>query len=147
MRHAVWCLLVVGLVCGLLGLMSFAQDARADGILFAGSDVEEFAQVLADTSDRIGKFPTVGAVAGAGAILVVPYHVNGMTVVQGELLTGTVGTPHTTAADAQTLRTVDLNGVEQSSATADLLTKAQLSPVLHPFKTCPVPPIGSFFHQ
>jgi len=88
-----------------------ADESRADGILFTGADVEEFN----DVADRIGKFNTVGAANVGGVILNPDFNVNGMAVANGQLFTGTVGEPHTAAADAQTIRRVDFNGIQQSA--------------------------------
>lgn len=103
-------------------LIFLVGSANAGGVLYAGTDEEEFNQPNDNTSDRIGKFTTNGANVLGGAIIVTPEHVNGMTVIGDQLITGTVGTRATTAIDGQTLRTRDLSCVQQSSDVADLLT-------------------------
>ncbi len=103
-------------------LIFLVGSANGGGVLYTGSDVEEFDQPNDNTSDRIGKFTTNGPIVVGGGIIVTPEHVNGMTVVGNQLITGTVGTAFTTATDGQTLRTRNLAGVQQSSVVADLLT-------------------------
>ena len=67
-------------------LLSCGQTVQADGILFAGTDFEEFGSL----QDRIGIFSTVGSNETGGLVVNVPYAVNGLTTFGDvNLLTGT----------------------------------------------------------
>ena len=102
----------------LLGLSLCLASAANAGLLFTGADIEEF---MGLTTDRIGRFNTSGPNVLGGGVIVSPTFVNGMTIMGDELVTGTVGTAFTTAADGQTIRFRDLNGVEQSSVVSPAL--------------------------
>jgi len=104
------------LAANLLVGVGFTETAQAAGILFIGSDVGEFSASL---DDKIGKYTTSAGTITGGGNVTVSYFVNGMTVVGGDLLTGTV--------ESHDLRTVDLNLAVQSIITADI-------PDLDPFK-------------
>ena len=89
-------------------LCAMVSGVLADGILFAGADTEEFE---GSSTDRISRMTTVGATISTITILNVSYHVNGLTVIGvDDLLTGTVGTPSTTAAEGKTFNLVDFSG-------------------------------------
>ena len=100
------------------GQYSSQADASPGGILFVGTDEEEFIRV----QDRIGKFETDGPnIVGGGIIpLADGDHANGMTVVGNQLLTGTVGEEFNPAPIGQTLTFRDFLTVPQSSVVADI---------------------------
>jgi hypothetical protein len=77
----------------LLAVIGMIMPAYAAGVLYVGSDTEEFAgAVSGNPLDKIGKYFTLGPVIVGGAnINLAPTDVaNGMTIVGGDLLTGTV---------------------------------------------------------
>jgi hypothetical protein len=56
--------------------LALTTPAFADGTLFVGTDTEEFNSVL---PDRLGRYTTNGpAIVGAGTIISLDYHLNGM---------------------------------------------------------------------
>src|SRR5574338_547209 len=88
-----------------LALVGMILPAWADGFLYVGSDTEEFgAQPL---PDKIGKYQTNGAtiVGGANIPLGTDDFANGMTIVGGNLLTGTVTISDLTFRDLNTVPT------------------------------------------
>ena len=87
-----------------------SSNAYADGTLFVGADVEEFAFGI----DQIGIFTTTGGVAvGAPVPLGAGDLANGMAVIgPNQLLTGTVGLPYSPdAASATTVKLRDFSTV------------------------------------
>ncbi len=103
-------------------LLVLTTGASGASLLFAGADTEEFNQ--ASPPDRIAKMSITGGTVNSSQVLATTYFVNGLTIIDGSLITGTVGSPYNTAADTQTIRTVDQSGVQQSSITALLPTGA-----------------------
>lgn len=85
----------------LLLLAGMIIPVWADGILYVGSDTEEFNAL----PDKIGKYQTNGAtiVGGANIPLGVGDFANGMTIVGGNLLTGTVSISDLTFRDLNTV--------------------------------------------
>jgi len=103
--------------------ISSLPDAYADGTLFVGADVEEFAFGI----DQIGIFTTTGGVAvGAPVPLGAGDFANGMTVIgPNQLLTGTVGIPFAPdAATATTVKIRDFSAVPGVSLIAAIPTGA-----------------------
>jgi hypothetical protein len=95
--------------------------ASGASVLYAGADTEEFNQ--ASPPDRIAKMFISGGNVISSQVLATSFFVNGLTAIDGSLITGTVGTTATSAADAQTIRTVDQFGVQQSSINSLLPTQ------------------------
>jgi len=84
--------------------------AFADGTLFIGADVEDFADVL---PDKIGKYETSGATIVTGSNIETDFFVNGLTVIDGDRLL--TGTPF-----LNELRTATFDAVELDSFVADI---------------------------
>jgi PEP-CTERM motif-containing protein len=84
-----------------------ASPAWASGILFVGSDYEEF--VLGTSTDRIAKLTTSGTTVGSTTILNTLYNVNGIAS-NGSILF--LGNPNTNE-----FRTADFNGNQLSLTT------------------------------
>lgn len=93
-----WCLFTI---------MLLATPALAQGILFVGTDEEEFDNTL---PDRLGKFVTSGAGLGSGVIIPLDYHLNGIANGVGFLYAGD--------ALSNSLRTIDYDGTLLTSISA-----------------------------
>jgi hypothetical protein len=89
-------------VC-LAAVLCCASGARADGILIAGTDTEEFNYFGGPIVDHLAKTPVTGAAAGATAIITTNYFINGIGDKGGGVLYG--GDPGTNA-----FRTLDYDG-------------------------------------
>lgn len=94
-----------------LAALMLAAPAFADGVLFAGTDEEDFAEAL---PDRLGRFTTVGPTVTGGAVIPLDYFLNGMANGPGFLYAGD--------ALSNTLRTIDYDGTLLTSIAAGFPT-------------------------
>lgn len=94
-----------------LAALMLAAPAFADGVLFAGTDEEDFAEGL---PDRLGRFTTVGPTVTGGAVIPLDYFLNGMANGPGFLYAGD--------ALSNTLRTIDYDGTLLTSIAAGFPT-------------------------
>ena len=81
----------------ILGLIGTVHAAWGAGILYVGSDVEEFEGL----PDKIGKYQTQGGAVGVGGNIFLSGsdNANGLTIVGNELLSGTVSVSDTVQLD------------------------------------------------
>ena len=109
-------------------LCATVSGAFADGILFAGADTEEFGQTATPLKDRYSRMTTSGATILTNTIVNTTYHVNGLTVVGvNDLLTGTVGSPATTALEGKTFNLVGFDGAVQTTTVSPGMPTTQFN--------------------